>query len=79
MRTTLTIDEKTDLQLRRIAKEQNISYKDVINRALREGLKGLEAREAPSSFQIRSRTYGFRPGVDQQKLNQLVDEMELEG
>ena len=46
MRTTLTIDDETDSSLRRISRKQGITYKDVVNRALEEGLKALEARAA---------------------------------
>lgn len=78
MRTTLTINDRTDTILRRIAEKQNLSYKDVINRALEEGTKALEAHEAPVHFEVCARDYGIRPGVDEDKLNQLLDELDLE-
>lgn len=78
MRTTLTIDNKTDLILRHIAKTQKMSYKEVINKALEEGVKALEIHEPPVSFKVTPKEYGFTPGVDQAKLNQLNDELEAE-
>ena len=78
MRTTLTIDDRTDAVLRRIAEEQNLPYKDVVNKALAEGVKSLEAHEAPPDFRIRVRDYDILPGVDETKFNQLLDEMETE-
>jgi len=35
MITTLTINDRTDIVLRKFADKQNISYKEVINRALK--------------------------------------------
>jgi hypothetical protein len=76
MRTTLSIDDQTDTLLRRIAQEQNLTYKDVINRALKEGVRVMEVHEAPPKFEVRAKNYGFQPGVDFEKMNQLLDEME---
>ena len=78
MRTTLTIDEPTDLALRDLASKQNMTYKEVINLALKKGLESLTVQEPPIVYRVRSKAYGFQPGVDPEKLNQLVDELESE-
>ena len=79
MRTTITIDDKIDTMLRKIAAEQHMSYKEVVNRALEQGLLSMEAQEAGPTYQVEAKAYGFQAGVDQEKLNQLVDELETEG
>ena len=76
MRTTLTINDETDARLRKIAREQNRSYKEVVNEALENGLDGLEVAEPMPDYRVRTKGYGLNPGIDRQKLNQLLDEME---
>ena len=63
MRTTLSLEPDVALKIKeRMAEEQNESMKDIINRALRIGLHPL----------------GLRPGLDPDKLNQLLDDIEVE-
>jgi hypothetical protein len=79
MRTTLTIDDDLAGLLKRRARELGLPFKDVVNRTLRAGL-GEEAKPrrhaAPKTIPHR---FGFRPGIDLDKLNQLADELEAEG
>ncbi len=78
MRTTLTIDDDLAGLLKRRARELGLPFKDVVNRTLRAGL-GEQAkprrRTAPKTI---PHAFGFRPGIDLDKLNQLVDELEAE-
>lgn len=76
MRTTLTVVDAVDHRLRRIAGERQISYKDVINDALTLGLAQLEAAETRPRYEVEAKDYGLKSGIDSQKLNQLVDELE---
>jgi hypothetical protein len=78
MRTTLTIGDQTDSRLRRIARDQNRSYKDVINDALALGLAQMEVREASPAYRVDTFNARLVPGVDRHKLNQLVDELDSE-
>jgi len=79
MRTTLTIDDDLAGLLKRRARELGLPFKDVVNRTLRAGL-GEQARPrrqaAPKTI---PHAFGFRPGIDLDKLNQLADELEAEG
>ena len=79
MRTTLTIDDDLAGLLKRRARELGLPFKDVVNRTLRAGL-GEHAKPrhhaAPKTI---PHAFGFRPGIDLDKLNQLVDELEAEG
>jgi hypothetical protein len=78
MRTTLTIDDDLAGLLKQRAREQGIPFKEVVNRTIRAGLG--EARKAPRGAVPRTipHSFGFRPGVDLDKLGQLADELEAE-
>lgn len=78
MRTTLTIADETDIRLRRVARDQNRRYKDVINDALALGLRQLEVRDSSPQYAVETFDAGLKPGVDRSKLNQLIDELEAE-
>jgi hypothetical protein len=78
MRTTLTIDDDLAGLLKRRARELGIPFKEVVNRTIRAGL-GAEAKPRRQAVpRVISHSFGFRPGIDLDKLNQLVDELEAE-
>jgi hypothetical protein len=47
MRTTLTIEDDVAASLERLRKARNTSLKDLINEALRRGIKDMSARAKP--------------------------------
>jgi hypothetical protein len=47
MRTTLTLDDDVAKRIERLRKRRNLSLRDVVNQALREGLVRLEAPRRP--------------------------------
>src|SRR2546421_11201785 len=78
MRTTLTIDDDLAGLLKRRARVLGLPFKDVVNRTLRAGLgEGTKPRRRSAPKTI-PHAFGFRPGIDLDKLNQLVDELEAE-
>lgn len=46
MRTTVTLDPDTEQILRRRMRERNISFKEALNEAIRDGVIGQEDRQA---------------------------------
>jgi len=78
MRTTLTISDALDGRLRKVARAENRSYKDVVNDALARGIERLETAEAEPEYRVETGAFGLRPGIDPDNLNQLVDELETE-
>lgn len=79
MRTTLTIDDDLAGLLKRRARELGVPFKDVVNRTLRAGLgEQAKPRRHPAPKTI-PHSFGFRAGIDLDKLNQLADELEAEG
>ena len=79
MRTTLTIDDDIAASLKTLARDTGRSFKAVVNDVMRHGLltgeKPLSRREP---FRVESAARGFLPGIDPLKLNQLVDELEVD-
>jgi hypothetical protein len=56
MRTTLTIDDDVAVVLERLRKERDASLKDVVNDALRRGLKDMRAPPKAQRKPFRTRT-----------------------
>jgi hypothetical protein len=79
MRTTLTIDDDLAGLLKRRAREGGVSFKDAVNGALRAGL-GEEASKArrTAAPKTAAHSFGFKAGVDLDKLGQLADQLEVE-
>lgn len=79
MRTTLTLDDDLAGALKKRAHATGRSFKAVVNEAIRRGLStGSALLDEPEPFRVQPHSCGFRPGIDTAKLNQLVDELELE-
>gem|GEM_PF-272304 len=76
MRTTLTIEDDLAGILRRKSRELGMPFKEVVNMALR---KGLSENPIHVSHQVvvRPHDFGHSPGIDLDRLNQLVDELEV--
>jgi hypothetical protein len=77
MRTTLTLDDDLAGLLQQRAQQLGLSFKEVVNRTLRAGLgeAGRPQRNPPKTI---AHSFGFRPGIDLDKLNQLADELEVD-
>ena len=79
MRTTLTIDDDLAGVLQRLASERGVSFKEIINRSLRLALaKETANRPQVPIPKIVPHSFGFKPGIDQDKLHQVADELESE-
>jgi hypothetical protein len=78
MRTTLTLDDDLAGLLKRRAQELGVPFKEAVNRTIRAGLG--EAAKAPGGPVPKTvpHSFGFRPGIDLDKLGQLADELEAE-
>ncbi|MDF1659459.1 MAG: type II toxin-antitoxin system VapB family antitoxin [Verrucomicrobiales bacterium] len=78
MRTTLTIDDDLADELKERSKLLDKPFKRVVNEALRRGLEHSGASREKPIFSIEPNQSGLVSGVDPRKLNQLVDELEVE-
>ncbi len=76
MRTTLTLEEDVARRVEEETRRRGKSLKRVINEALRTGLGMTGKPDKLPRFRVEAHAFGFKPGVDLDKLNQLVDELE---
>ena len=77
MRTTLTIDDDLAGILHRRARKLGRPFKEVVNSTLRKGLSE-DRKTAAHSVVVRPHDFGNSPGIDLDRMNQLVDELEVE-
>jgi len=78
MRTTLTLDPDVARRLELEIKRSGEGMKAVVNRALRVGLGMTDKPVEPLPFRVEPHAFGVRPGVDLDRMNQLLDELEAE-
>ena len=78
MRTTLTIDDDLAGLLKRRARALGVPFKEAVNRAIRSGLGEAARPRRDAAPKTIPHSFGFRPGIDPDKLNQLADELESE-
>jgi hypothetical protein len=77
MRTTLTIEPDVAQQIRRRMAQKKCTLKQVVNDALRAGLSA-PGKEPKTRFKVEPHSFQFKPGIDPNKLNQLLDDLEVE-
>jgi hypothetical protein len=79
MRTTIALDDDLAEKLQDIAHKRRSSFRSVVNDTLRRGLSAQESRQATDvPFEVDTFESAFRPGVDPLRLNQLLDDLEVE-
>jgi hypothetical protein len=78
MRTTVTLDPELVTRAKQLALKRRTSFKAVLNDALRRGLAAPERVRGRARFAVEPVASGFRPGVDPAKLDQLLDQLEVE-
>jgi hypothetical protein len=78
VRTTLTLDRDVAEALEREMRRAGKGRKATINDALRRGLQMGRRPPRPPRFVVRPHAFGARPGIDLDRLNQLVDELDAE-
>lgn len=74
MRTTVTLDDDTLVVIRRLMQERQISFKQALNDAIRQG---AQRRPAPAVFQTRIADLGV-PSVNLDRALQIAGELEDE-
>jgi hypothetical protein len=78
MRTTLTLDDDLAGLLKQRARELGIRFEEAVNRTIRAGIGEATATGRDLAPKTISHSFGFRPGIDLDKLGQLADELEAE-
>lgn len=75
MRTTMTLEEDVILQLKDEMGRTGTSFKETVNRVLRDGL-ALRSRPPRRAFVLQPRRLGLRPGVDIDNVAELLEQLE---
>ncbi|HEX4961763.1 MAG TPA: antitoxin [Thermoanaerobaculia bacterium] len=78
MRTTLILDPDVSQRIEQEARQKGASLDSVVNEVLRAGFGMAGDRPVSQSFRVQPHDFGFRPGLDLDKMNQLVDELEAD-
>jgi len=78
MRTTVTLEDDLAERLKRYAHRRQTSFKTALNTLLRRGLAAQEAPPSKRRFTVEPNSGRFRQGIDPGKLNQLVDQLDIE-
>ncbi len=78
MRTTLTLDRDVAEGLEKEMRRTGKGLKAAVNDALRRGLRMAGKTPRPPRFEVRPHAFGVRPGIDLDRMNQLVDELDAE-
>lgn len=78
MRTTVTLDADVEQMIREVTRRTGKSFKEVLNRAIREALASQRSSRRAGVFRVKARPMGLRPGLDAATLNRFVDELETD-
>lgn len=78
MRTTLTLDPDVAQDLKKKIETEHITLKEAVNSALRAGLRMPKPKEKPFKVEPFPASFQLNPGIDPDKLNQFLDDLEVE-
>ncbi len=79
MRTTLTLDDDLAFVLKKRAGELGVPFKKIVNEVIRQGLEQCgEAKRPKKKFKVRPFKFGMKPGIDPDKINQLLSDWDVE-
>lgn len=77
MRTTVTLETGLAEKLKDYAHRRRLSFKQALNEVLRCGLQAQKQLVKSDRFEVEPHLGEFRPGIDPGRLNQLLDELEV--
>ena len=78
MRTTVTLDPEAEHLLREAMRQRGQSFKEVLNRAVVQGLADLRSDAGEAPFVPTTYPMGLRAGHDPAHLGALCDDMEVD-
>jgi hypothetical protein len=76
MRTTATLDPDVEVLLRKMMQEQNLTFKEAINKAVRQGFSSQT--QASKKFKQKTCALRLRTGIDLTKSLRLAADLEDE-
>lgn len=78
MRTTVTLDPDVERLLKEAVHRTRTNFKQVLNDAIRRGLRPEAAKWATNPFVVRARPLNLRSGIDPARLADLVDDLDVD-
>jgi hypothetical protein len=75
VRTTLTLDKDVAAKLKAEARRSGRTFKEVVNEALRTGLNARTDLTV-TPFVVQARSMGARPGLNYDKISELIEQVE---
>ena len=78
MRTTLTIDDDLMRELKQKANETGSPIKEVVNKALRTGLKEIDKPKPSKPYKCKTFSLGYPPRADLDHALDLAEKLEAE-
>ncbi|MGD0139171.1 MAG: DUF2191 domain-containing protein [Tepidisphaeraceae bacterium] len=78
MRTTVTLDSDVAQEIKALLKDGR-PFKQVVNEAMRLGLRQLHKPVAPRRYRTQPRKMGLRPGQNLDNVAELIADSEGEG
>jgi hypothetical protein len=78
MRTTVTLDPDVERLLKEKVRQSRLSFKEVLNNAIRQGLRGDSVAVGSKRFRVEARAMRLRSGIDPARLTEVADDLELE-
>lgn len=78
MRTTLNLDDDIAAILQEQSRAQNKPLQQVVNETLRAGITQTTKPAHKPPFGVKPNNSGFVEGVEQVRLNQLLEELDIE-
>ena len=76
MRTTVTLNEAVEQDLREYAARRGIKFKRALNDLLREGLRGSERAKRVKPYRSKPKAIGLRPGLSYDNVGELLEQIE---
>jgi hypothetical protein len=78
VRTTVTLDPDVERMLKERVRVSRKSFKQVLNNAVREGLRKEMPPGARPRFVVKARPMFLRAGIDPARLSEIADDLEVE-
>jgi len=76
MRTTVTIDDTVEKQLRQYAGNHSLKFKQALNEVLRKGLAEANKPQKAKAYKTRPRKVGLKPGLNYDNVAELLEQVE---
>ncbi len=73
IRTTVTLDDDVIARLKEESKARAVSFKDLLNEAVRSGLVAMKSRKTAEPFKVRAFHMGTLPGLNYDDIGSLIE------